>query len=76
MQDGDLGWAEAIESGDSIADAVYAAFRRRVAHWQHFGLAMATNPAPKPGRLTNAEADERSIDCSLRSHYLIRSQLS
>ena len=27
-------------------------------------------------RLTNAEADERSLDCSLRSLYLIRSQLS
>jgi len=38
VQDEDLDWAEDLESGDSIADAVSAAFRRGIARWQRLGL--------------------------------------
>src|SRR5688572_9847476 len=64
--------------------AARRADRRRVAVTGHL-CGMPRTRTRRSGRggsaittrhLTNAEADERSIDCSLRSLYLTRSQLS
>ena len=38
MDDEAHGWLEALDSGDSAIDRVAAAFQRRAARWQRFGM--------------------------------------